>query len=659
MTVSRFAAVLPSAILASVFAVIMSNCAYGDTPTAVEAQYFPELPVVLSATRLPQRVEETPVAVTIITRKMIENSGATEIPDLFRLVPGFLVDYDNAHVAAVSYHMLPDRYVRQQQVLIDGRSVYDPLQGGVPWMELPITIDDIQRIEVIRGPDAATYGSNSFLGVINIITRSAVLDKGVSLKTNIGSERLREGFVRYGDSHGALDYRVNVAYRSDDGFDGRYDGKIIRLLNSRFDYQINDRDNLVMKAGYSQGPRQMDDVFDSGVPNHDMQTNSQYQQLKWQRINGPEDEYSLQIYHNQLSLGDSYFRTDVPLYWNADSTSNRYDIEIQKLKRVSSRLRYVIGASYRLDQVASQLYFNTTTPLENRIRRMFAHGEYRPGKRTLLNLGIMVEDNDITGTNLSPQAALNFNLNPGNILRLSVSRASRTPVIFEQYPNMFVSIPSLGYYDQIFYNGSKVNNERITEYDLGFSGQNKQHKLKYDVKFFYQDIRGLINALNTTLPTPNPDVVDGKAYIFGNYDDAIIRGVESGIDWDLSNATKIHLALSHIEIASTDNREDYSKAAPHETLSLLAMHDFSHGYSGSANIYYRGKMKPLARHATDPEYMDPYTRVDLRIAKKFRASNTTQNIALVIRNVFNAEQKTILLNNVERGAYVSYEIKFN
>jgi iron complex outermembrane recepter protein len=625
---------------------------YAANSTEIEQQYFPNLPIVLSATRLPQPVQDSPVAVTVITRNMIKASGATEIPDLLRLVPGFLVDYDNAHTAAVSYHMLPDRYVRQQQVLIDGRSVYDPLLGGVPWMELPITIDDIERIEVIRGPDAATYGSNSFLGVINIITRHAILDKGTTVKTNLGSDGLREGFVRYGNSSGALDYRLNMAYRSDNGFDGRYDGKIVRLLNSRFDYQANNQDNMVMKAGYSTGPRQMDDTFDSGVPSHDSHIYSQYQQVKWRHVSAAEDEYSIQAYHNQLNINDSYTRTDYPIKWDAGTSSDRYDIEIQKLKRISPKLRYVVGASYRLDQVASKLYFGTTKPFQNRIRRLFAHGEYHYSKSTLLNLGVMYENNDITGVDVSPQASLNYRLTHHDTLRIGISKADRTPVLVEQYPNEAVNIP--GYYNQLVYNGRSINNEHITEYDIGFVGQHMQNKFNYDLKFYYQDIQGLINIKSTTYSD-----ADGTADYFGNFDNAIIRGVETGIDWKPSTRSKIHLAYAYIDISSTDHTESYSTAAPKSVLNLLAMHNFPYGYSGSVNIYYRSSMKPLARRSYDPPFMDPYTRVDMRFAKQFETGNTHQTLAIVIRNMFNARQHTRLKNNVDRGAYLTYQVKFN
>lgn len=218
---------------------------------------------------------------------------------------------------------------------------------------------------------------------------------------------------------------------------------------------------------------------------------------------------------------------------------------------------------------------------------------------------------------------------------------------------MAINLP--GYYDQLVYNAARVTNEKITEYDLGFVGHRRQNDFNYDLKFYYQDIKGLINTYNQS---PYPDV-DGQALYFNNFDDAIIRGFEAGLDWKLSIGTKIHLAYAHTEIASTDRREDYSKAAPSSTLSLLAMQEFPHGYSGSFNLYYRSSMKPLARRSLDPPYMDPYTRVDIRFAKDFKIGDTSQSTAIVIRNIFNSHQYSRLLNNVDRGAYLTYQIKFN
>lgn len=147
-----------------------------------ESDFLSELPVVLSATRLRQPISETPAAMTVIDREMIRDSGAWDVADLFRLVPGMYVAYNvdkeivPGHV--VSYHGLADPYAKRMQILVDGRSVYTPLFGGPIWSNIPLSLADIERVEVVRGPSAASFGANSFLGVINIVTRDPAETQG-------------------------------------------------------------------------------------------------------------------------------------------------------------------------------------------------------------------------------------------------------------------------------------------------------------------------------------------------------------------------------------------------------------------------------------------------------------------------------------------------
>ena len=137
-----------------------------------EELYFDEeIPVVLTSSRLKQPITEAPTAMTIIDRKKIEQLGVREIAALFQLVPGMIVGFKSGNWPVVTYHGMSDQYSRRMQILIDGRAVYLPDVGGPDWSSLPLVIDDIERIEITRGSNAATYGSNSFLGIINIITR--------------------------------------------------------------------------------------------------------------------------------------------------------------------------------------------------------------------------------------------------------------------------------------------------------------------------------------------------------------------------------------------------------------------------------------------------------------------------------------------------------
>src|SRR3989338_683296 len=183
-----------------------------------EQDYFQELPVVLSASRLPQPISETPNAMTVIDREMIAASGFRHIPDLFRLVPGMYVGAYNGYTPIVAYHGAFDQYSRRMQVLVDGRSVYLPPFSYVNWEDIPLHIADIERIEVIRGTAAASHGANSSQGVINIITRDASSAHGASVSVLKGNGGMSDIAAHLGNTGENLDYRMTLGYRADDRF---------------------------------------------------------------------------------------------------------------------------------------------------------------------------------------------------------------------------------------------------------------------------------------------------------------------------------------------------------------------------------------------------------------------------------------------------------
>src|SRR5512139_3520776 len=163
-----------------------------------EEQYFDELPVVVSATRLPQTPLELPASLTVIDRRMIEASGVTDIPELLRLVAGFQIAHvDGAHYA-VTYHGMGDQYARRIQVLVNGRSVYMPATSSVDWADLPLTLEDIDHIEVLRGPNGVTFGDNSFSAVVNITTQEAKSARDSYARIQTGQGNYRRLVARQG-----------------------------------------------------------------------------------------------------------------------------------------------------------------------------------------------------------------------------------------------------------------------------------------------------------------------------------------------------------------------------------------------------------------------------------------------------------------------------
>jgi len=180
-----------------------------------------ELPVVLTATRLRQPRAEVPASVTIIEAKQIEAWGVRTLPELMRFVPGMFVGHgDDENNASVAYHSGSPSVTRRLQVLLDGRSVYRAAIASVTWNDIPVALEDIQRIEVTRGPSSATYGSNSFQGVINIITKHPGDSLGTRIRYRNGNEGVDDGYLSHSWLGTDAAWRVTAQINASDNFDG-------------------------------------------------------------------------------------------------------------------------------------------------------------------------------------------------------------------------------------------------------------------------------------------------------------------------------------------------------------------------------------------------------------------------------------------------------
>lgn len=619
---------------AAIFFKTVAAAPLADKTLLSEADFFGEIPVVLSATRIQQPVNEAPVATSIIDREMIDASGFTEIPDLLRLVPGFHVSYDSGHIISAGYHLLHDRYVRHQQVLIDGRSVYSPLLGGVNWSELPIVMEDIERIEVVRGPNASTFGSNSFLGVINIITRHASQDRGNYIKLSSGTNDYQNGVYRYGNNLGNLDYRVTLNYRQDDGFEKRYDGKRIRTITTRGDYLIDNNNNLSFKFGYTGGPKEEDNAIDTSVPHHTKITTAQFQQITWRHSQSESNEYQLQIYHNFSHDEQNYPGTD---YGNR---TDRLEVEFQNQIKASNDLRLIWGGSTRTDKAAGLTWLGSNDYVKNHIKRLFLNAEYQFNPDTLVNAGVMYEKNNTAGSDQLPRLSLNHQFDSNNSLRITVSKATRAPVIFEEDP----------YYGGIIGGAVDLKPETITSYEVGYLVSNINKSIAADIKYFYDDIDDLIQYK-----------FNGSVYEYNNFDHASIHGLETSITLRPSRDTRVIANYSHTSITSTANTNEshYSVAFPKHLFSLLLIQQFSDDYKGSLGFYQRTATKPLARKALDPLQLDPYRRMDFRLAKKLKFGGIDSELSLTIQNAFDEVPYARLMNYPKRQAYLSWQAQFN
>ena len=187
-----------------------------------EQDYLAEVPMVLSVARLPQRLDETPGAVTILDRHWIRQSGARDLADLLRLVPGFQSSTSFAgDMQQATYHGGASEFANRLHVMVDGRSVYSVYLLGSSGLGLQtLSLDDIERVEVLRGSNSAAYGARAFLGVVNIISRDTKDTQGLALSVTGGQNELRDVSLRWGHVDNGLGMRVSADQRADGGLVG-------------------------------------------------------------------------------------------------------------------------------------------------------------------------------------------------------------------------------------------------------------------------------------------------------------------------------------------------------------------------------------------------------------------------------------------------------
>ena len=275
-----------------------------------QTEAYSPVPEVLTPARLRQPRPEVPASVTVIDRDLIRASGAREIRELFRLVPGMSVGRTDGNVPSVAYHGTQARNTRRMQVLIDGRTQQRPGLARVLWNDLPLSIEDIERIEITRGPNSAMYGANAMTGVINIITRHPRDVSGAELERRTGSNGVRDGrgTVAAGGDRGAL--RMTVERRADHGFDGPEDedfpdAKRVESLNLRGSYDLSHRDELEFMGGASRSLLEspfsdsLETFAEPGAPNEESRGSEHFAQLRWTHLTSPVHELQVQAYGQQ------------------------------------------------------------------------------------------------------------------------------------------------------------------------------------------------------------------------------------------------------------------------------------------------------------------------------------------------------------------------
>ncbi len=632
--------------------------------------YLSELPVVLTVTRLPQSMAELPTAVTLIDREMIEASGAVELTDLFRLVAGFQVGHyhgPDGPRTVVTYHGNTNQYSRRMQVLIDGRSVYTWGTGGAEWTDLPVAIDDIERIEVSRGPNGVTYGSNAFLGVINIITYHSSAQQGSHVRLSSDNDQYRDTVLRYGGGKGDFTYRVTGRYQTDDGFDdytspgGSFyelnDDTETSSLSFRGDYRAGINDYWTVQAGGAAGLRSVGASYDLLDPVRDRDVVTHYQQVQWKHLLDSESEINVQLYHNLHKVNDQFVTVPLPIESLDVDTSmqaERYNLEISHQFRPLHSLRMVWGGEVRVDEVTAADYFDLGETYQQNLARAFINSEWHPAQRWVINLGDMLEHSDQFGTYHSPRLAINRLVGERGYLRVSSGRAYRNPTAIEDNADFKVRTESGNLVFDAYDHADDIQPERIdsTEFAFGAEGRNSS----YEIKIFREKIDSEIDAVrDNAWPYDH--------WTMMNVGHTINEGVELQLkartDNVLTSVAYSHVRttgrrLDELNLAPTEDKwVDVDGAVPVHTVNALLSLRLAERFWASLNYYAASTMFYYAGDPTGGVRI-----ADLSLTRGFKVAGHDAKLQLILKNLlgsyYDFEDETVS----ERNAYLTLQMDF-
>jgi iron complex outermembrane receptor protein len=501
---------------------------------------------VVSVTGTESTIGRSPAAVFVITEEMICRSGVTSLPEALRMAPGLDVARIDANKWAISSRGFNGRFANKLLVLLDGRSVYTPGFAGVFWEVLDYPLQDIDRIEVIRGPGATLWGENAVNAVINIITKNARDTQGLLIAAGGGDYDESINVARYG---GVLAedvyYRVYGKHFERDSFKGvllpaEDDGRMKRF-GFRIDGALDkcDRDSFMLQGDIYSGTTG-ENGFIAAPPPTFVEPYTYNDQLdgghilgRWTRRFSEDESASLQVFYDRTQR-----------YLNiSDSAFNTFDVHFQHDVRLNHIHKATWGLEYRnmlLSAPTNNPFVFEYQPSELNIDRV---GGYLMDEISLiddqltLDLGSRVSYNDFTQVEVQPTARILWAITDRQVAWGAVSRAVRIPSAGERVQRFTLFSPSPGPAYLEFVGNSAVQAENLMAYEIGFREQTTDW-FSWDVTAFYNRYTDLIDfEVTGFVPGVVPTIVND----FANNLNADTAGVELSAtlsmtdDWRLTS----------------------------------------------------------------------------------------------------------------------------
>jgi iron complex outermembrane receptor protein len=599
---------------------------------------------VTSVSRKEQSLSKVGAAVFVISQEDIRRSGMTNIPDLLRLAPGVDVARVAANTWAISIRGFNDRYSTKVLVLIDGRSIYNQEFSGVWWDQQGVPLEDIDRIEVIRGPGGTVWGANAVNGVINIITKNTKDTRGGIVSVASGSQDAGRGFVQYGGALGKLgNYRAYGNYFNIEKSglaDGSHaaDGWHATQSGFRADLNLTSSDTLMVQGDVYRAEEGQ--TITTVLPNAGFQTATVNDRIKadttdilseWNHKFANGSEASLQGFYTNL------YRLD-----QATDEQDVYDLDFRYHFKMGNRHDLVSGIGYRHNQLEYEGFYNykyDRRELVSNLVSTFLQDEIKISNTVALTVGSKFERNSFTGFEFEPSAQLVWAPSERRAVWFSAARAIRQPSWF--YFNSILDASSfpldggLGVFRLLGSAGSRA--EQMIDFEAGYRTEiGKSVSIDGTV---FRSRYSQVATVETGDPffelSPAPPHLVIPA-TWANQASARSYGLEAFGTWQAGKHWRLSPGYSFLQInvrrdpSSNDlTVETQPGNSPKHQVRLRSALDLPHRLEWDSTVFYVSRLNPaLAGFVTAPvaSFVRLDTRLGWRLGEFAEVSITGQNL---------------------------------
>ncbi len=619
---------------------------------------------VTSVSKKEQKLAKTGAAIYVINQEDIRRSGATSIPDLLRMVPGVdvaQIDSNQWNISIRGFAAAANKVL----VLIDGRSVYVNTFSGVFWDVIDVPLEDIERIEVIRGPGGTVWGANAVNGVINIITKHSRDTKGGLVTAGAGSKETAAGLAQYGGDIGsqgtyrAFGQYANVDNSTFSGGQPAADGWHEWHAGFRSDWSLSSRDTLMVSGDLltSAAGGTMTATFPDAPPRQ-AEVNRRLTNIsgnvlgRWDHTLANGSDTSLQFYYNGLQRDGEA---------GVNLSNSSADVEFKHHLAAGGRNDIVWGLDYRVTSddvrpVASYAFRINPPHRTDNLFGAFMQDEIRLSSSVFLTLGAKFEHNAYTGFEYEPSAQLVWTATDRHTFWASAARAIRQPARtdFGAQANVgTVPLPGGGVALATLSGNPDLQAENLYDYEAGYRAQ-IHPRLSLDFTGFLSYYR----QLETTEPQ-TPYFAADPGYlvvplVFGNLARARDYGVELFATWDVTGRWKISPGYSLLRMTVKRDASSQDSAieqipgdSPQHQFQIRSLLNLRRNVEWDSSLMYVSALSHLAI----PSYVRLDSRLGWRLGEFIEISLVGQNLLTPRHLEFFDASGTILHTEVERSIF--------